>query len=82
MWLDQALLTPGTIYYNHIISLIHLLSVAVGFFFGAMSIMEGNGVSGAVERISEVSCNPVYLYPASPRSCRPQNYQPTLIRNW
>ncbi|KAI9457360.1 hypothetical protein HD554DRAFT_2142833 [Boletus coccyginus] len=37
VWLDQALLTP----------------VAVGFFFGTMSIMEGKGISGAVERISE-----------------------------
>lgn len=31
------------------------LSVAVGFFFGTMSILEGKGTSGAVERISEVS---------------------------
>ncbi|KAF8550121.1 hypothetical protein OG21DRAFT_1500010 [Imleria badia] len=37
VWLDQALLTP----------------VAVGFFFGTMSILEGKGISGAVDRISE-----------------------------
>ncbi|KAG9310771.1 hypothetical protein JVU11DRAFT_8620 [Chiua virens] len=37
VWLDQALMAP----------------VAVGFFFGAMSILEGKGVSDAVERISE-----------------------------
>ena len=36
VWLDQAVLTP----------------VAVGFFFGSMSIMEGKGFSGAQERIS------------------------------
>ncbi|KAI6115034.1 hypothetical protein EDD17DRAFT_1777755 [Pisolithus thermaeus] len=34
VWLDQAILTP----------------VAVGVFFGTMSILEGQGVSGAVER--------------------------------
>ncbi|KIJ12458.1 hypothetical protein PAXINDRAFT_171247 [Paxillus involutus ATCC 200175] len=37
VWLDQAVLTP----------------VAVGFFFGTMSILEGKGISGAKERISE-----------------------------
>ncbi|KAN0080428.1 Mpv17 / PMP22 family domain containing protein [Tylopilus felleus] len=37
VWLDQALLAP----------------VAVGFFFGTMSILEGKGTSGAVERINE-----------------------------
>ncbi|KAG0700340.1 hypothetical protein DFH29DRAFT_932631 [Suillus ampliporus] len=36
VWLDQAILTP----------------VAVGFFFGTMSIMEGKGISGAQDRIS------------------------------
>ncbi|KAH7882591.1 hypothetical protein F5I97DRAFT_277273 [Phlebopus sp. FC_14] len=36
VWLDQAILTP----------------VAVGFFFSTMSIMEGKGVAGAVDRIS------------------------------
>ncbi|KAH7924111.1 hypothetical protein BV22DRAFT_533909 [Leucogyrophana mollusca] len=36
VWLDQAVLTP----------------VAVGFFFGTMSILEGKGISGAQERIS------------------------------
>ncbi|KAF8837526.1 hypothetical protein BDN67DRAFT_1013811 [Paxillus ammoniavirescens] len=36
VWLDQAVLTP----------------VAVGFFFGTMSILEGKGISGAKERIS------------------------------
>ncbi|KAH0834302.1 hypothetical protein J3R83DRAFT_11677 [Lanmaoa asiatica] len=45
VWLDQALLTP----------------VAVGFFFGTMSILEGKGISGAMERISEVSYSPIYL---------------------
>lgn len=34
VWLDQAILTP----------------VAVGVFFGTMSVLEGKGVSGAVER--------------------------------
>lgn len=29
--------------------------VAVGFFFGTMSILEGKGISGAQERISAVS---------------------------
>ncbi|KAF8121101.1 hypothetical protein EV363DRAFT_1438015 [Boletus edulis] len=37
VWLDQALFTP----------------VVVGFFFGTMSVMEGKGISGAVERIGE-----------------------------
>ncbi|KAG1729961.1 uncharacterized protein EDB91DRAFT_1252840 [Suillus paluster] len=36
VWLDQAILTP----------------VAVGFFFGTMSILEGKGISGAQDRIS------------------------------
>ncbi|EGN92058.1 hypothetical protein SERLA73DRAFT_191631 [Serpula lacrymans var. lacrymans S7.3] len=36
VWLDQAVLTP----------------VAVGFFFGSMSIMEGKGIAGAQERIT------------------------------
>ncbi|OAX36120.1 hypothetical protein K503DRAFT_802292 [Rhizopogon vinicolor AM-OR11-026] len=36
VWLDQAILTP----------------VAVGFFFGTMSILEGQGISGARDRIS------------------------------
>lgn len=35
VWLDQAILTPA----------------AVAFFFGTMSIMEGEGFSGAAERI-------------------------------
>lgn len=34
VWLDQAILTP----------------VAVAVFFGTMSVLEGQGVSGAVER--------------------------------
>ncbi|KIK78188.1 hypothetical protein PAXRUDRAFT_339496 [Paxillus rubicundulus Ve08.2h10] len=37
VWLDQAVLTP----------------VAVGFFFGTMSILEGRGISGAKERINK-----------------------------
>ncbi|KAL4070068.1 hypothetical protein V8B97DRAFT_1917788 [Scleroderma yunnanense] len=35
VWLDQAILTPA----------------AVAFFFGTMSILEGKGLPGAVERI-------------------------------
>lgn len=34
VWLDQAILTP----------------VAVAVFFGTMSVLEGQGISGAVER--------------------------------
>lgn len=38
MYLDQAIFSP----------------VAVGFFFGSMSVLEGKGLGGAAERISHV----------------------------
>jgi protein Mpv17 len=53
--------------------------VAVGFFFGTMSILEGKGISGARDRISTVS-----MFPPQAESCShvSQAYTPTLIRNW
>jgi hypothetical protein len=38
---------------------LHFLVVAVGFFFGTMSILEGKGISGAQDRISTVSQFPL-----------------------
>lgn len=56
------------------------LSVAVPFFFGSMSILEGKPHE-AVERIRAVtSSSPAFSFPPLTRII--QTYFPTLIRNW
>ncbi|KAI6118236.1 hypothetical protein F5141DRAFT_609658 [Pisolithus sp. B1] len=64
VWLDQAILTP----------------VAVGVFFGTMSILEGQGVSGA----SGTHPHGKSLCSSAEKilTVAQQAYEPTLIRNW
>lgn len=53
--------------------------VAVAFFFGAMSVMEGKGIAGATDRIQTVSVHGITEHGITPPF---QAYEPTLIRNW